>query len=273
MSTAVSGAEHQSFADEVTLEIRDGVALLTLAGADGAFPWGTLRAEHRWNPATVTALGQALDAVEASDEVCAVVVTNVGKFWSNGMDLKYLDASSKAEVREIGDRTNDLMARICCFPLPTVAAIQGHFCAAGGMMGLCFDYRVMSTDRGFFFIPGVDLGLVYSPLQMAVMSTKLPQSMHRDVILLNTKRWSADELAATGAVDVAVPCADVLPRAMELAAKLKAKGQGPARKALGGIKRGLYKNVLDALAAGGEMDTAGRTRGIDRAAPVPTSKL
>ena len=39
------------------------------------------------------------------------------------------------------------------FGMPTIAAISGHFCAAGGMMGLCFDYRIMSSDRGFFFIP------------------------------------------------------------------------------------------------------------------------
>ena len=101
-------------------------------------------------------------------------------------------------------------------------------------MGLCFDYRVMSDDRGFFFIPGVDIGcegcraaptitpwrvmcrytnlyglhrktlaatapplaprLVYSPLQTAVMTAKLPASMHRDVIVFNSKRWVAPEL-------------------------------------------------------------------------------
>ena len=39
--------------------------------------------------------------------------------------------------------------RVCCFPLPTVAAFKGHWCAAGGMMGLAFDFRVMASDNGF----------------------------------------------------------------------------------------------------------------------------
>jgi len=37
---------------------------------------------------------------------------------------------------------------VCCFPLPTVAAFKGHWCAAGGMMGLAFDFRVMASDSG-----------------------------------------------------------------------------------------------------------------------------
>merc|ERR1712096_574237 len=114
-------------------------------------------------------------------------------------------------------------------------------------MGLAFDFRVMSSDRGYFFIPGVDLGLVYAPLQIALMKDKLPPSMHREVIVYNMKRWNASELLTTGEVDVAAPAAEVQTRAIELASKLKAKGQGAARKAMGGIKRELYRDVVEAL--------------------------
>jgi len=181
------------FEDEVSLELRDGVALITLVGQEGEQPWGTRRAEHRWNPATVSALGAALDEVEKS-EAEAVVVANKGKYWSNGMDLKFLDAhAGSPEVGALGSRVNELLARVCTFPLPTVAALGGHWCAAGGMMGLAFDYRVMASDRGFFFIPGVDLGLIYAPTQIALMKAKLPQDMHREVIVFNSRRWTAEE--------------------------------------------------------------------------------
>merc|ERR1719487_1099669 len=107
-----------------------------------------------------------------------------------------------------------------------------------------------------FFIPGVDLGLVYGRLQMAVMAAKLPQPMHR------------------GVVDVAANSAEVLPRALELAQSLRPKGQGPARKALGGIKRGLYKDVLEALAEGGDlMDLSGTTKGVDRPASATSAPV
>eukprot|EP00747_Dinoflagellata_sp_TGD_P208792 gnl/TRDRNA2_/TRDRNA2_82235_c0_seq1.p1 gnl/TRDRNA2_/TRDRNA2_82235_c0~~gnl/TRDRNA2_/TRDRNA2_82235_c0_seq1.p1 ORF type:complete len:344 (+),score=74.57 gnl/TRDRNA2_/TRDRNA2_82235_c0_seq1:150-1034(+) len=265
----VTTAAPEIFEDEVSLEFRDGVALVSLCGLQGEFEWGTQRQEHRWNPVSVRALGKALDAVEAAGEaVNALVVTNEGKFWSNGMDLKYMDAHDPKAVKELGDRTNELMARILCFPLPTVAAINGHFCAAGGMMGLAFDYRVMSSDRGYFFIPGVDLGLVYSPFQMRLMETKLPKHLHRAVIIFNERKWTAPELAEGGPscaiVDAAVPSERVLQTALEIAAGLKVKGQGAARKVLGKNKEGLYERVMQALKAGGEMGYGGRTKGVDR---------
>lgn len=265
----------RTFEDEVSLEVKDGVALLTLTStsSSGTFAWGTKREEHRWNPVMVSALQAALDEVEAAEEVQALVVTNKGKFWSNGMDLNFLDSAEGSAGAHLGKSVNELLARVCCFPLPTVAAFSGHWCAAGGMMGLCFDYRVMASDSGFFFIPGIDLGLIYAPLQMALMKAKLPSSMHRDVILFNTRRWKGEDLLAQKVVDVAVPTSEVLTQALALAAELRSKGQGPARKALSGIKRGLYSEVLLALREGGDMGYDGRPRGLHSAAPPRTAKL
>ena len=148
-----------------------------------------------------------------------------------------------------------------------MAAISGHCCAAGAMMALCFDYRVMSTDRGFFFIPGVDLGLVYSPFQIALMKARLPQRLHRDVILYNSKRWVATELLAHGVLDHAVESNEVLRVALLLANDLKPKGRGAARRALGRIKQALHSNILQAMEQGA-MNIAGREKGVDR--PDPT---
>ena len=52
-------------------------------------------------------------------------------------------------------------------------------------------------------VAGVDLGLVYSPLQTAVMTTKLPTSMYRDVIIMNNRRWVADELVEREVIESA----------------------------------------------------------------------
>jgi len=258
----------QTFDNEVTLEIRDdGIAVLTLIGGGGEFPWGTKKEEHRWNPVTVKALGEALDAVEAAGEkVNVVVMGNEGKFWSNGMDLLYMDANDEDTNKKHSDNTNELMARVCTFPLPTVAAMTGHWCAAGGMMGLAFDYRVMASDRGFFFVPGVDIGIIYSPFQTEIMKAKLPAGMHRDVIVLNSKRWQAADLAERGVIDGMAPANELMAKAIELATSLKPKGTGPARKALGGIKKNVYKDVLGALGVGA-MGYEARIKGVDRPDP------
>jgi enoyl-CoA hydratase/carnithine racemase len=47
--------------------------------------------------------------------------------------------------------------------VPTVAAVNGHAFAAGGMMMLAHDFRVMRSDRGYFCLNEVDLGLPLAP--------------------------------------------------------------------------------------------------------------
>jgi enoyl-CoA hydratase/carnithine racemase len=122
----------------------------------------------------VEGLNDALDRALADSTVQSVLVHNEGKFFCNGMDLLWID-SHPAEANQLQADAEALMARIVAFPLPTVAAIKGHFTAAGAMLGLSFDVRVMSADHGYFFVPAIDLGLVYSPGKL----TQLPASLHQ----------------------------------------------------------------------------------------------
>ena len=38
--------------------------------------------------------------------------------------------------------TEKSLAKIVTFPIPTIAMLNGHACAAGAMLALAFDYRV-----------------------------------------------------------------------------------------------------------------------------------
>ena len=49
------------------------------------------------------------------------------------------------------------------FPVPTIAALNGHAFAAGMMLALAHDYRVMRDDRGFLCLPEVDLHMPFAP--------------------------------------------------------------------------------------------------------------
>lgn len=232
--------------------------------------------EHRWDPRTVAAILKHLDDAAVDESVCCVVVCGEGKFWCNGLDLNWVDSHSPEEVREHNGNLNALFARTLAYPKPTIAALNGHWCAAGGMFGLCFDYRVMNADAGFFFIPAVDLGLVYSSFQIELMKAKMPPHMHRKVIVYNSHRWTAGQLAAERVVDEAVAAGEVVPVALRLAQELKPKGQGGPRKAMAGIKATVYKQVLTALEEGadaGMMKMGGRAKGHAYAPPPKSSRL
>ena len=117
----------------VTLKVRDdGIALITLIGIrpenrqnSPLLPWGTPIHEHRLSPPVVRGLQHCLDTAEADTAVRAVVVVGEGHFWSNGLDLAYLDSVTPEKGVQFTAEINALMARILCFPIPTVAALNG----------------------------------------------------------------------------------------------------------------------------------------------------
>ena len=109
------------------------------------------------------------------------------------MDLLWIDANLD-DANALQADAEKLMARIVAFPLPTVAAVGGHFTAAGGMLGLCFRYRIMNADRGYFFVPAIDLGLVYSPGMTSLMMRKTPFSMHRVAAMMWSLTFSGGPL-------------------------------------------------------------------------------
>src|SRR4051812_33476944 len=132
------------------LERHDAVFVLTLG--DG---------ENRFHPDQLTEINAALDEVEAADGPKAVVTTGSGKFYSNGLDLDFMAANPDAAAANLAD-VHALLARVLGFPVPMVAAVQGHAFAAGAMLTLAHDAIVMRADRGFWCLPEVDLGIPFT---------------------------------------------------------------------------------------------------------------
>eukprot|EP00457_Paulinella_chromatophora_P010858 gb/GEZN01010977.1/.p1 GENE.gb/GEZN01010977.1/~~gb/GEZN01010977.1/.p1 ORF type:complete len:265 (-),score=19.92 gb/GEZN01010977.1/:317-1111(-) len=229
------------------------VAVITLVG-EGKESWGTRQEEHRINPVVINKLNQLLDQAEADAEVHGLVLYGgSGRYWCNGLDLNWIDAHP-ADANALQEVTEQLLQRLLVFPLPTVAAINGHFCAAGAMLGLAFDYRVMNRRHGLFFVPAIDLGLVYSPGMTALMKSKTPQEMHLPMICF-AERYTASDLHRLGVVAFLADPDQVLKTAIEKATQLSSKGSTPRyRRTLSAIKRNLYSEACSALWSPGKGD-------------------
>jgi enoyl-CoA hydratase/carnithine racemase len=140
--------------------------------------------------------------------------------------------------------------------MTTVAAINGHAFAAGLMLALAHDFRIMRADRGYVCFPEIDLatGLPLTPGMSAVIDAKLSKAAAHDAILTG-RRLGAPDAVAAAIVHEAVPEADVLPRAIELAAAFAGKHR-PTMRAL---KRGIFAAQLAVLEqAAPEFVTGGR---------------
>jgi len=197
--------------------------------------------ENRFGPAFLDGVGEALDEVEKAGSPRALVTTGTGKFYSNGLDLDWLGANGDRFQEYLG-RIHALFARLLELPMPTVAAVNGHMFAGGGMLALCHDAVVMRSGRGYFCLPEADLGMRFTPGMNALLKARLTAPVAHEAMVTG-RRYTAEEAQAAGIVARTAGEADVLPAAIEMAA-VQAGKDGSV---VGGIRADLYATVIGTL--------------------------
>jgi enoyl-CoA hydratase/carnithine racemase len=211
---------------------------------DDVFVLRMVAEENRFNPTMLGAFTEALDQVEASDGPAAVVLTGEGKFFSNGLDLDWMMANAEEGGPSlVVNGLQALYSRLLTFPTPTIAAVNGHAFAGGGMLALACDQRVMRDDRGFFCLPEVDINIPFTKGMSLLVQARLTPSVARDVMMTG-RRYTAEESLAAGIVDATAGEDQVLAHSIERAQALAGKDRGT----LGTIKRTMFAEVTEALA-------------------------
>ncbi|MUM17616.1 enoyl-CoA hydratase/isomerase family protein [Mycobacterium sp. CBMA271] len=213
-----------------SLELQDTIAVLNL-GTD----------ENRFSPDWLDAVDGLLDDVLGSAQ--ALVTVGTGKFYTNGLDLDWLMAHGDRTDWYIG-RVQALFSRVLTFPLPTVAAVNGHAFGAGAMLAVAHDYRVMRSDRGYLCFPEVDIQIPFTPGMASLIQAKVtPQTA---VTAMTTgHRYGGDAAVAAGLADRAAAEDEVLSAALDLVKPLVGKDSGT----LGAIKSTMFATAIAALGA------------------------
>jgi len=199
--------------------------------------------ENRFHPDRLIAINAALDEIEAAEGAKAVVTTGAGKFYSNGLDLDFMAANPDASEANLVD-VHALFARVLAFPAPIVAAVQGHAFAAGAMLALAHDQIVMRSDRGFFCLPEVDLGIPFTPGMNALIRARLPIATAHEA-MTTARRYGGEDARSAGIVAATAGEGEVLDAAVALAEALAPK----AGEVFGAIKARLYAEVVAELKA------------------------
>jgi enoyl-CoA hydratase/carnithine racemase len=218
--------------ETATLEQRGPVFVLNLG-----------ETENRFNFDSIAHLSSLLDQVDAAPGDKALVTVADGKFWSNGLDLDWMIAN-KIDLVALVAVVQELFARMLEAPYPTVAVIQGHCYAAGAMLALSHDVRVMREDRGFLCFPEVDIKMAFTAGMNALLTAKLSaQTAHQAMVL--GRRFTAPEALAAGIVDTTASESDLQSNALAYAETLVGKDA----KTIQAIKQTLYRSTIDLLRA------------------------
>jgi enoyl-CoA hydratase/carnithine racemase len=210
------------------LEYRDKIAVLNL-GTD----------ENRFSPEWLDSVEAHLDSAERDAQ--ALVTVGTAKFYSNGLDLDWLTNNGDRSQWYVA-RVHELLARILTFPLPTVAAVNGHAFGAGAMLAIAHDYRLMREDRGYYCFPEADINIPFTPGMAALIQAKLsPQTAM--IAMTTAHRYGGPEAAAAGLVDGTAADAHLIEAAIERVGAIA--GKNP--RTIAAIKSTMFATVLTAL--------------------------
>jgi enoyl-CoA hydratase/carnithine racemase len=167
------------------------------------------------NPVLISSLSKAISVAEQHDHPKALVVTAVGKFFCNGLDLEYMQRgpeNAKAMIESFWR----LLARILVLDCRTVAALNGHAFGAGLFLGLACDFRVMRTQKGYLNFPELNLGMRLAKGFAELTKAKTSPLVWREGVLTG-KRYSSEDACKAGLIDHECDIHGLMQRANEIA--------------------------------------------------------
>jgi enoyl-CoA hydratase len=225
----MSDTDRELAAGGVQLAIEAGVAVVTIDRPDVRNAIGF---------ATVNELDAALDRVLESDAAVLMLRGGGERAFVSGGDLKELGAiRTHEDAVAMASRVRRLLDRVAAFPLPVVAALNGHALGGGAEVAIAADIRIAADD--------VKIG--FNQVALGIMpawggAERLAQVIGRGRAMLaiaTGELYDAPSAQRFGLIDVVVPRSSFAADSLQLAQRLAATAPGTTRA---------VKSVIDAAA-------------------------
>ena len=173
---------------------RDGRGVVTVTLADEAN-------RNALSRRLLAELTDALDDADADPAVRVVVLTNSGRVFCAGADLRE-SSGRQADDNPVVVKASDLFGRFRRSPKPYVGRIAGH-CVAGGMgLAAAMDISIARDDAKFGF---TEVRVGVAPAMISVLCLPKMRRADATAAFLRGTRFGAAEAVRLGLINAAVP--------------------------------------------------------------------
>jgi enoyl-CoA hydratase/carnithine racemase len=242
--------------EAVRYEARDGIGVITLDRPDN---------RNSMTPELLDAFARASAAARADGEIRALIVTGTGKCFSAGADFT-------AGVQRGGDdlaphersyAMYEPFLSLLDVEVPVIGALNGHAVGGGFGLALVCDVRVAAREAKYganFVALGLAPGMAISHLL-----PRLIGAARASELLFTGRLVDGVEAERLGIVNRAVPAAQVMDDATELARAIAANAPFAVRATKAAIRRGLDPHLEPRAAARAEAHDQAKSLTMDDA--------
>ncbi|TGK20199.1 enoyl-CoA hydratase/isomerase family protein [Leptospira fluminis] len=161
------------------------------------------------------------------------------KFFSNGLDPRYMLERSANDRIKVFAKLFDMMRVIYTFPKPEVTVINGHAMAGGAVLGILTDFRFMSDGKARYCFSEVLVGLTIPPTLLNIIESVVGKGKLKDVAMLGTA-YKPEEAKTIGLVDQIFPAAELHKKSEDYMLNMLNLPQA----SLESLKKSIRKNLI-----------------------------
>jgi enoyl-CoA hydratase/carnithine racemase len=166
------------------------------------------------------ALDQALTTGASQSGVRAAILgASTEGFFCNGLSPNAVYEQSQQQVQELIQYFFSVLRKLLFFPVPVVAALNGHAMGYGAMLALMSDYRVMVDKGARICFPEINLGIGLPVFVARPLQHLIGMKAARDLLMFG-KALKGAEALEIGLVDELVPADQLAAKSLALAKKL-----------------------------------------------------
>ena len=221
----------------VEVENKGNVSVLTINRPE---------AMNALNGEVLSALSDALDALDLNTVRCLVITGAGDKAFVAGADISQMRTYTKAEGEAFSKQGNDVFRKLEKLPIPTVAAINGYALGGGCELSMSCDIR-LASDTAVFGQPEVGLGITPGFGGTQRMARLVGMGMAKQLIYAAVNIDAAEALRI-GLVNAVYPQAELMENALKLAAKISRAAPIAVRQCKKAINEGGEMPIEQAVA-------------------------